>query len=79
MNHTYSVLFWINRAKVNKSGQVPIYARVTVSGKRAEIATGRYIESGYRHRKHLEESKESLSGPLYICQGRNISANTSFG
>ena len=45
MNHTYSVLFWINRAKANKTAQVPSYARVTVSGKRAEIATGRYIES----------------------------------
>ena len=45
MNHTYSVLFWINRAKANKTAQVPVYARVTVSGKRAEIATGRYIES----------------------------------
>jgi hypothetical protein len=45
MNHTYSVLFWINRAKAKKTAQVPICARVTVCGKRAEIATGGYIES----------------------------------
>lgn len=45
MNRTYFVLFWINRAKANKTGEVPFYARVTLSGKRAEIATGRYIES----------------------------------
>jgi hypothetical protein len=45
MNHTYSVSFWTKRAKATKTGQVPIYARVTVSGKRAEIATGSYIES----------------------------------
>ncbi len=45
MNHTHSVIFWINRAKANKTGQMPIYARLTVSGKRAEIDTGRYTES----------------------------------
>ncbi len=40
MNHTHSVSFWINRAKANKTGKMPIYARLTVSGKRAEIDTG---------------------------------------
>lgn len=43
MKHTFSLLFWTNKAKMNKKGEVPIYARVTVNGKRAEIATGEKI------------------------------------
>lgn len=45
MNQTRFVLFWINKAKANKAGQRRIYARLNVSGKRAEIATGRYTET----------------------------------
>ncbi|MBC7922472.1 MAG: phage integrase SAM-like domain-containing protein, partial [Ferruginibacter sp.] len=44
MDHTFTVLFWINRARTNKKGEVPIYARITVDGKRAEIATGCSVE-----------------------------------
>lgn len=44
MNHTFSLLFWINKAKMNKSGKAPIYARITINGRRAEVATGQSIE-----------------------------------
>ena len=43
MQHTFSLLFWISKNKINKNGEAPIYARVTVNGKRAEIATGEKI------------------------------------
>ena len=43
MRHSFSLLFWINKSKINKNGDTPIYARVTVNGKRAEIATGEKI------------------------------------
>ncbi len=43
MQHSFSLLFWINKNKINKNGDAPIYARVTVNGKRAEIATGEKI------------------------------------
>jgi integrase/recombinase XerD len=33
------VLFWIARNKINNNGLCPIYARVTINGKRCEIAT----------------------------------------
>lgn len=36
---TFKVLLWQNRAKT-KNGLAPIYARVTINGKRAEISTG---------------------------------------
>ncbi len=51
MNHTHSVSFWINRTKANKTGKMPIYARLTVSEKRAEIDTGGCIESERRNVK----------------------------
>jgi site-specific recombinase XerD len=40
MNNTksFSVLFWTNKAKADNNGLVPLYARVTVEGKRAEIS-----------------------------------------
>ena len=42
MQHTFSVLFWLQAQKINKkSGEAPIWARVTVDGKRAEISTGK--------------------------------------
>ena len=41
--HTFSILFWINRAK-KKDNKAPIYARVTVDGKRAEISIKRTID-----------------------------------
>ncbi|MEK6478327.1 site-specific integrase [Catalinimonas sp. 4WD22] len=43
MKYSLSILFWLNKAKVNSSGLAPIYARVTVNGKRTEIATGERV------------------------------------
>lgn len=42
-NQTFSILFWINRAK-KRNGTAPIYCRVTINGKRAEISVKRSIE-----------------------------------
>jgi site-specific recombinase XerD len=38
---TFSIHFWLNTAK-KKNGIAPIYARITVNGKRAEISLKRY-------------------------------------
>ena len=45
MHHSFSIIFWMKRGKANKLGKAPIYARVTINGKRAEISTGQKIES----------------------------------
>lgn len=39
--NTFRILFWLNRAKL-KDARLPIYARVTVNGRRAEISLARY-------------------------------------
>ncbi len=44
MKVNMSVLNWLNKARMNQSsGKVPIYVRVTVQGKRAELSTGKSI------------------------------------
>jgi site-specific recombinase XerD len=37
-SRSFSVLFWTNKAKASNNGLVPLYVRVTVDGKRAEIS-----------------------------------------
>ncbi len=39
--NTFRILFWLNKAKL-KDARLPIYARVTVNGRRAEISLARY-------------------------------------
>jgi site-specific recombinase XerD len=43
MNTSVSILFYIKRAKVNTLGVCPIYTRVTISAKRFEFSTNKYI------------------------------------
>ncbi|MEP2669062.1 MAG: tyrosine-type recombinase/integrase [Cyclobacteriaceae bacterium] len=42
-NQTFSILFWLKKAKMNKQGLVPIWARITVDGQRAEFSTQKQI------------------------------------
>ncbi|MBL4657076.1 MAG: phage integrase SAM-like domain-containing protein, partial [Flavobacteriales bacterium] len=42
--NTYSILFQAKLSKKNRFGKLPIYARVTVNGKRSEISIQRSIE-----------------------------------
>ena len=44
MEHSLSILFWLNRSKCNRNGHTPIYCRITVDGRRAELSTGKWIE-----------------------------------
>jgi site-specific recombinase XerD len=44
MNAKISTTFLLKTAKINSKGQMPIYLRITVDGKRFEISTNKYIE-----------------------------------
>ena len=44
MSINFRLLFYLKKPKNYQQGPVPIYLRITVSGKRAELATGRAIE-----------------------------------
>lgn len=40
-NQTFSILFWANKKRVNRHNELPIYARITIDGRRAEISLQR--------------------------------------
>lgn len=44
MNKTFTLLFFIKKNKIITNGTVPIYLRITIDGKAAEIAVKRYID-----------------------------------
>ncbi|RYF11909.1 MAG: site-specific integrase [Flavobacteriales bacterium] len=43
-NNTFGVAFYLKKQKTTQAGKSPIYARITVSGKRIEISVKRSIE-----------------------------------
>lgn len=60
--NTFSVLFWIHRQRANASGEMPIFMRVTVNGKRAEISLQRYIsEKNWDVKAQRVKPKANLS------------------
>ena len=44
MNRTFNLLFFIKKNKIRTNGTAPIYLRITIDGKAAEIAAKRYID-----------------------------------
>ncbi|MCU0440703.1 MAG: site-specific integrase [Raineya sp.] len=44
MNTNLSLLFYLKKPKNYVKGEIPIYLRITISGKRAEVSTGRSCE-----------------------------------
>jgi len=44
MKNTFKILFWLNTPKIKRDGEVPIYCRITIRGKRVEIPTHCHIK-----------------------------------
>ena len=44
MNTKITVLYYLRKSKVNAQGQMPIYQRITINGKRYDVSTGNFIE-----------------------------------
>lgn len=63
-NQNFSVLFWLARAKQNKSGLVPIYVRITVDGERSECSTGRQIDPQYWDVENEQATDEYLEASV---------------
>jgi hypothetical protein len=42
--HTFSLLSFVREHKKNKEGQIPVYLRITVDGKRSELSTKTYVD-----------------------------------
>lgn len=46
MENNLSVLFYLKKIKTDRNGKTPIYLRITIDGKRAELSANRKIEGG---------------------------------
>jgi hypothetical protein len=44
MKTEVAILFYAKRAKTSLKGLVPIYTRFTISGKRIELSSNRFVE-----------------------------------
>ena len=78
---TFSILFWIKKTRI-VNGKVPIYARITINGKRIEISTQKevsIIEWDARYQisinrtneaKHLNDDLLLLKSKLLQCHSR---------
>ena len=64
MYHTFSILFFLQKNKATLDGKAPIYARITVNGKRAQISI---------QRKVLLEKWDSTTGKL---KGTSVETRT---
>ena len=68
-NQTFSILFWLKKAKMNKQGLMPIWVRITVDGERAEFSTQKQIYSKFWDAEHnlvLETFSEARSINDYL-------------
>jgi len=60
-SRTFNIHFWLNLAK-EKDGQAPIYARVTVDGRRSEISLQRQTSVTYWDTKSKKTTSRNLEG-----------------
>ncbi len=69
MQFDLSILFTLKKSKADKVGQVPIYLRITVNGKRTEVSVNRKIEiskwdSKLQRAKGRSEAARTLNSHL---------------
>jgi integrase len=65
LDQKFSILFWINKSKINANGQAPIWVRITIDGKRAECSTSKHIKPEHWDSElGLPDSKYYLANSL---------------
>jgi site-specific recombinase XerD len=82
MKTNFSLLFYMKKQKNYQNGAAPIYLRITVAGKRAEITTGRECEPERWNSKAgrisgTKEDAKSLNAYLDNLQGMIYDAHKS--
>lgn len=54
-NDTFSILFYIRKERINKKGGIPIYCRITINGKRADLSLKKYFYPPLEWDKHASK------------------------
>ena len=80
MKTNFSLLFYLKKTKNYESGPVPVYMRITVDGKRSEIASGRECEpsewsTGAGRAKGTKERTRSFNAYLDGLQSKVYDAH----
>lgn len=75
MNTKLSILFYVKRAKANPAGQIPIYLRLTVDGRRMEFSVKRFVSAdkwstAQNRMKGSSEESRSVNTFLDIMRSR---------
>lgn len=60
------VLFWLVKNKVNKKGECPIYCRITIDGKRAELFSDIYAKE-----RDFDNVKKRIKGNSDLVKSQN--------
>ncbi|MGO3707814.1 MAG: Arm DNA-binding domain-containing protein [Mesonia hippocampi] len=83
---TFSLLFWVNTSRL-KNNQVPVYARVTVNGKRVNISLKRKViisewdsakgklKSNKQEAKLFNRFLEQVRSQIYLAYEQLLSEN----
>jgi site-specific recombinase XerD len=74
-HNSFSILFWLYKDKVQENSEKPIYARITINGKRAEISIQRsVIESAWDQKaqkvKNKHKDSVTINGYLDLMKGK---------
>lgn len=80
MKTNFSLLFYLKKPKIYQKGAIPVYMRITVNGKRAELTTGRECEpsewnTGSSRAKGTRERVRSFNAYLDGLQTRVYDAH----
>ncbi|MFN2261959.1 MAG: phage integrase SAM-like domain and Arm DNA-binding domain-containing protein [Psychroflexus sp.] len=67
MQTNYTILVWANKSKKNSENKAPIYARLTVNGKRAEISLNEKVDL-----KLWDAKFHKAKGSTNIARGINL-------
>ena len=76
VNKTFGLLFYLKKPKNYQKGPLPIYMRLTIDGKRAELATKRVCDDPFKWNTSAgrmagnKEAVRTLNAHLDILQGR---------
>lgn len=65
MTTQFKILLWLNKSKVNSTGLAPIYLRISLGTRRAEIASGYFVKATeWNNKSHSVRSNCSLASEI---------------
>ncbi|SIT02810.1 Phage integrase SAM-like domain-containing protein [Chryseobacterium piscicola] len=71
MNKTFNLLFYVKKSKINSVGESPIYLRITIDSKIAEISTKRTVKP-----TRWNSAMQKVSGSSEECRSLNYYLKT---